>query len=85
MDLLLITGENTSTIEKFLPEYLPDLIRKVLADVGLEKVARVKTIDTFWEISLIPVINYLKQVLNLHFDVAFFPAQESALTWLREN
>jgi len=64
---------------------LLDLIRKVLADAKLEKLARVELTDILWEINLMQVIDYLKQVLNLHFDVAFFPAQETALNWLRED
>ena len=85
LKLLLNTGENTNTIEKFIPEDLIDLIRKVLADAELEKVARVETTDMLWEINLMQVINYLQQVLNLHFDVAFFPTQDIALNWLRED
>jgi len=85
LKLLLNTGENTSAYEKFIPEDLLDLIRKVMADVELEKLARVETTDTLWEINLMQVINYLKQVLDLHFEVAFFPVQESALNWLIES
>ena len=85
LKLLLNSGDNTNNIEKFIPEELLDLIRKVLADTKLEKLARVESTDVLWEINLMQVIDYLKQVLNLHFDVAFFAAQETALNWLRED
>jgi len=83
--LLLNTGETIPVNEKFIPEDLLELVRKVLMDVQLQKIARVETTDTLWEINLLQVINYLKQVLNLQFDIAFFPAQENALSWLRAN
>ncbi|PIQ20915.1 MAG: hypothetical protein COW65_12165 [Cytophagales bacterium CG18_big_fil_WC_8_21_14_2_50_42_9] len=54
-------------------------------DTELEKFARIETTDTLWKINLIQVIDYLKQVLNSHFEVAFSQLRKLLFPGLEKN